>query len=106
MKKIIFCFGTLFMLGNLTVMKGATNGSTVRAYAQIDSKKVKVNENKLPEAVKKTLESGDYKDWKVEEVYLFKENDKADKKEFYQVTLRKDYTTKSINIDKDGNVIS
>lgn len=111
MKKIIFCLGTLLMLGNFTTAVVAKTNSA-NAYAQIDSRKTKVSENKLPEAVKKTLEGNDYKDWKIEEVYLFKENVKKGKdgnknaEEFYQVTLRKDYTTKTINIDTDGNVIS
>lgn len=102
MKRTIFALGVVLLTGTLmaAVNETATKGTTIAISAQVDANKVKITEDQLPQPVKTTLAKDDYKDWKVDAAYFYKGD-----KEYYQVVLKKDTETKTVNFDKDGNVV-
>ena len=102
MKRTIFALGAVLLTGTLMagVNETATKGTNVAISAQVDANKVKITEDQLPQAIKTTLAKDDYKDWKVDTAYFYKGD-----KEYYQVVLKKDTETKTVNFDKDGNVV-
>jgi hypothetical protein len=70
---------------------------TVAAMHQED--KVKIQEDTLPEAVKKALKGDEYKDWTVSAAYLIKSADQ------YEIELKKGAETKTVKLDKEGKVL-
>lgn len=96
MKRIVFALGAMLFTGYL-MANGTVKESTI-VVAQADTIKEKISEDQLPAAVKTTLAKDEYKDWKVDAVYLYK-------KEYYQVVLKKDMDTRTVNFDKDGKLV-
>jgi len=74
------------------------HGKVYSSVIPDNTKKVKIPEDKLPQPVQDALTDDINKGWKIEVVYLVQED-----QEYYQVTLKKDFDKKTINIDKDGN---
>ena len=101
MKRTIFALGVVLLTGTLMAGVNETaKGSSIMICLQEDANKVKITEDQLPQAIKTTLAKDDYKDWKVDAAYYYKGD-----KEYYQVVLKKNTDTKTVNFDKDGNVV-
>jgi len=103
MKKIVLICGILLLFGNLISGRKAsivTNGKSDNAFVLIDTKIVKISEEKLPQAIKDVLKNEIDKGWKIDNIYLIKQEP-----EFYQITLKKDSSTKMKNLDKNGKLV-
>lgn len=102
MKKMIFAIGAMLLTGTMiSGVNGMVNENTsTMIAAQVDTNKEKITEDQLPQAVKDKLAKDEYKDWKVDAAYSYKGD-----KEYYQVVLKKGTDTKTVNLDKDGNVV-
>lgn len=103
MKKIALVCGIMLLSGNLiTGLKAAivTNGKSDNGLILIDTKIVKISEEKLPQAIKNALKNEIDKGWKIDDIYLIKQSP-----EFYQITLKKDSSTKMKNLDKNGKIV-
>lgn len=89
------------MLSLSVVSAGAVSitGTDHSPLVQQD-KKVKIKPEDLPDAVKTTLNSDDYKDWEISAAY------KHEDTEIYEVELKSGAETKTLKFDKDGNQIS
>jgi len=102
MKRVFFALGALLLTGSLFagVNEIVNKSDDIAVSIQVDSPKEKITVDQLPQAVKKALAGDDYKDWTIDTVYLVKGD-----KEYYQIALKKDTNTKTVNFDKDGNVV-
>jgi hypothetical protein len=103
MKKIILICGIMLVSGNLLIGLKASivsNGKSDIGFVLIDTKIVKVSEEKLPIAIKNVLKSEIDKGWKINDIYLIKQDP-----EFYQITLKKDNSTRVKNLDKNGKLV-
>jgi hypothetical protein len=105
MKKVLFA--SLALAGSITLANAQTTESTPAtsapateqvAPAQQDEK-VKIKSEDLPEAVKKSLNSDDYRGWLVSAAY----EDKA--KGEYEVELKNGAEVKTMKFDKEGKKI-
>jgi hypothetical protein len=74
-----------------------TAGATIAA----DDNKTPVDPANLPEAIKKTLATDQYKDWQVVSAALVK-----GKNEYYELQMKKGEETTALKFDKNGNVVS
>jgi hypothetical protein len=98
MKKHILL--SVLMVGACTLMTqaqtqpGADNAVKTENAIQ---EKMEIKADALPEAVKKTLASDEYKGWEVSKAY--------DAKGTYEVELKKGAETKTVKFDKDGKVV-
>jgi hypothetical protein len=95
MKKVILSLLVLVFVSGSVAHAALTN--TVVSVYQED--KVKIQEDTLPEAVKKTLKGAEYKGWTVSAAYLIKSADQ------YEIELKKGAETKTVKLDKEGKVI-
>lgn len=102
MKKIILS-AALFAFAGLATVKASDVKNPIVITAQQDSvTKTPVELKDLPEAVKTTLASDKYKEWTPTAAFLVT---KADKSEHYQVDVKKEEQTASLNLTKEGAVI-
>jgi hypothetical protein len=97
MKKQIFV--SAILLGACSLMASAQTqpGTEAAKKENVVQEKTEIKAENLPEAVKKTLAGGDYKDWEISKAYVIKE--------VYEVELKKATETKTIKLDKDGKWI-
>lgn len=100
MKKIMLSLMVLALAGVVTV--NANNKQGVVVVQQQDEKMpVKVEE--LPDAVKATLATDDYKEWKAEKAFHVKPATGA---EHFEIELKKGEEAKTVKLDKDGKVVA
>ncbi|MXV51884.1 hypothetical protein GS399_12940 [Pedobacter sp. HMF7647] len=104
MKKIILSAAAVAILGI-----SATKASTItRPYIstntiqQDSTQKATVKLTDLPEAVKTTLTSDEFKEWIPSAAFLVKSKDA----EYYEVQVTKGQETKAVKIDKYGKPVS
>jgi hypothetical protein len=97
MKKVIFSFLVLLLAGGTFANASMISPTTAATQQQDDKMKIKPEE--LPEAVKTTLQSADYKGWAISTAYHLKSADQ------YEVELKKGTETKTVKLDKEGKVV-
>jgi|SRR5688572_164869 hypothetical protein len=97
MKKVIFSFLVLLLAGGTFANTSMISPTAVATQQQDDKMKIKPEE--LPEAVKTTLQSADYKGWAVSAAYHLKSADQ------YEVELKKGTETKTVKLDKEGKIV-
>jgi hypothetical protein len=102
MKKIILSAAILAFAGLTTVKANDIKAPIAISALQDSVTKTPVELKDLPDAVKATLSSEKYKEWIPTAAFLVT---KADKSEHYQVDVKKQEETASLNIGKDGVVI-
>ena len=102
MKKIILSAAFLAFAGLTTVKASEIKVPVVISAVQDSVTKTPVEVKDLPDAVKTTLASDKYKEWIPTAAFLVT---KADKSEHYQIDVKKQEETASLNIGKDGVVI-
>ncbi|MBL7713414.1 MAG: hypothetical protein JNL13_13160 [Chitinophagaceae bacterium] len=78
----------------------ATAGATIATDASEDNRTA-VDPANLPEAIKKTLASDQYKGWQLVSASLVK-----GKTEYYELQMKKGEETTALKLDKNGNVVS
>ncbi len=78
------------------------NSAAVTQLSGTDQDKVEVKPEDLPEAVKTTLASEPYNEWKVEKAYAVTTEDG---KSYYEINLSKGEETATVNLDKDGKKV-
>jgi len=103
MKRIFLICGIILLSGHLIAELKASivnNWKSVNGIVLSDTKIVKILEEKLPQTIKDALKNDIDKGWKIDDIYLIKEDP-----EFYQITLKKDITTKIKNLDKNGKLV-
>jgi hypothetical protein len=100
MKKVILIAAIASILGSGAIYAGNLSGKINAEIAQQNDKKKKVNEEDLPETVKKVLKNDTYKDWKVDQAFLVEGAD------YYKIELKKDDQKQTLNLDKYGNKVS
>jgi hypothetical protein len=99
MKKVMLIAAIACFIGSGSVFASTTSVKNIE-FAQQKDKKKKVNEEDLPDAIKRYLGKDTYKDWKVDQAYLFEEAG------YYKIELKKDDQTQTLNLDKYGNKVS
>ncbi|RYE28804.1 MAG: hypothetical protein EOP48_33140 [Sphingobacteriales bacterium] len=102
MKKIILSAAFLAVAGLTTVKANDLSSQMTVAVQQDSTTKTPVEIKDLPEPVAKTLQSDPLKDWTPTSAFLVTN---ADKSSHYLINLKKEEETKTVQIDKDGNVI-
>jgi hypothetical protein len=96
MKKVIAILSLVLFAGALQTTFAVTPATVVVA---LQDELVKITTDELPEAVKKTLASADYKGWAVEEAYHNKTKDQ------YELKVKKEVETKTLKFSQDGKEI-
>lgn len=76
--------------------------STNSAYSYAIQEKVSVKPEDLPEAVKKTLNSGSLEGWKVISAFQITN---VDKTQYYDINLQKGEESVRIKLDKEGKLM-
>lgn len=98
MKRI---FLSAMVLGLVTVTtvnaKPLTNATVIVADNQDETP---VKQEDLPEPVKTSLASDDYKDWEFVSAVSFKKEEAT----FYKITLKKGEESKTVTMDAEGKV--
>jgi hypothetical protein len=106
MKKVLFA--SLALVGSLTLANAQTTESTPATesstttsttVATQQDQKAKIKSEDLPEAVKKSINSEDYRGWLISAAY----EDKA--KGQYEVELKNGAEVKTVRFDKEGKKI-
>jgi hypothetical protein len=113
MKKVLFA--SLALAGSLTLANAQTTESTpatdkpatetsvstssTTVTSTTQDEKVKIKSEELPEAVKKSLNSEDYRGWLISAAY----EDKA--KGQYEVEVKNGAEVKTLKFDKEGKKI-
>ncbi len=104
MKRIIIASAALFFAAITNVNAATTdNNFTVATTVKSDSTETRtaVKPEELPEAVKQTLASDDYKGWAPSTIFLVK-----GASEYYEVTLTKEGSeANTVKIDKEGKKV-
>ncbi|RZM24409.1 MAG: hypothetical protein EOO88_22915 [Pedobacter sp.] len=101
MKKIILSAAFLALAG-LTTVKANDILTPVTVAVQDSTTKTPVELKDLPEPVVKTLQSDPVKEWVPTSAFLVTNPDKTS---HYVINVKKEEETKSLKIDKDGNII-
>lgn len=99
MKKVILIAAIACFIGSGSLFAGTISDKNIE-FAQQKDKKKKVNEEELPDGVKRVLSKDTYKDWKFDQAYLFEEAG------YYKIELKKDDQKQTLNLDKYGNKVS
>lgn len=103
MRRFIYVIIALFTLGVSEAQTGDLRTPS-QLIADPDHDRIKIQPEDLPQPVKNALAQKEYQDWKINEAYLVKNRKTgADYYEYYEVILKKDAETKTVNLDKDGN---
>jgi hypothetical protein len=108
MKKVLFA--SLALAGSLTLANAQTTESTpatenssvstsTTTTTASQDEKVKIKSEDLPEAIKKSLNSDDYRGWLISAAY----EDKA--KGQYEVEVKNGAEVKTLKFDKEGKKI-
>lgn len=102
MKKVIVASAALFFAAISSNVKAATISRKAPIICSINSDSTEtrtaVKPEELPEAVKQTLASDDYKGWTPSTLFLVKGGT-----EYYEVTLTKEGSqANTVKIDKEG----
>ena len=103
MKRVVLFCGIMLLSGIFITGLNASIlriGKTDHGLVLIDTKIVRVSEENLPQAIKNVLKNEKDKGWKIEDIYLIKQDP-----EFYQITLKKDGSSKLKNLDKNGKLV-
>ena len=100
MKNLCYALIAMFAITATVSTTANADSKSIYSYQQDEKKPVKAAE--LPEAVKTSLTSTDYKGWEISEAFHVK---KADGKECYEVTLKSADKTKTVKLDKDGKIV-
>jgi hypothetical protein len=69
------------------------------SVVQMADEKIKIKNEELPEAVKKTLAGDEYKGWEVSNAYMYKESGT------YEVEVKKGTELKTFKFDKEGKLV-
>ncbi|SEL04287.1 intein N-terminal splicing region [Chitinophaga rupis] len=101
MKNLMLSLVVVALSGVVTVNANAHKPVIAKVQLQDEKKPVKVEE--LPDAVKATLASDDYKEWKADKAFWVKPATGA---EYYEVELKKGEEAKTVKLDKDGKVVA
>ncbi len=102
MKKIILSAAFLAFAGIATVQANEVTSPVAITVAQDSTTKTPVKLEELPDAVKATLQSDNYKEWVPTTAFLVTA---ADKSEHYLIDVKKGEETGSLKIGKDGAII-
>ena len=102
MKKIILSAAFLALAGLTTVKANDIKNPVIVAVSQDSTTKTAVELKDLPEAVTKTLQSDPVKEWTATSAFLVTNSDKTS---HYLINVKKEEETKTLKIDKDGNII-
>lgn len=102
MKKLILSAAFLAFAGIASVQANEIKTVAPLVLQQDSTTKTPVKIEELPDAVKATLSSDQYKDWAPLAAYLISDGKKI---EYYQVDVKKAEETTSLKIGKDGVVI-
>lgn len=102
MKKLMFAF--VAMLGSVAFVNAQDESNAVKAPApetavQQQDEKVKIKSEELPEAVKKALETQDYRGWLIDAAFKYTAT------ETYEVSLKNGAETKVVKFSKDGKKV-
>ena len=102
MKKVFFAASALFLsITFVNAQSTATESSTTTAATTtVQQEKVKIKSEDLPDAVKKSLNSDEYRGWLINSAYLISDADKS--KAIYEVEVKNGAETKTFKFDKDG----
>ncbi|MBX2896732.1 MAG: hypothetical protein KF763_14900 [Cyclobacteriaceae bacterium] len=96
MKKVIAILSLVLFAG---VTQATFGVSSLPIAVETQDELVKITTDELPEAVKQTLATADYKSWTVEEAYHNKTKD------HYELKVKKEAETKTLKFAKDGKEI-
>ena len=100
MKKLFFSISlVLFSAVMVFAQETVKETAVIEQGNDVQDEKVEIMTDELPEAVRTTLSTEEYKDWTIEKAYHIKTNN------HYEVKLKKGSESKSIKFDKDGNVV-
>lgn len=102
MKKVILSVATLTLFTAASFAQDAAVAiatPVAEATAQGEDKK-KVEESALPEAIKKTLSSDQYKEWKLVSAWHV-----TGKQEYYLLDMKKGDENTTLKMNKEGQVI-
>lgn len=99
MKKLFLSFIAMSLIALGAVNASAVSSTYAPATVAQDDK-VKLKNEELPETVKTTLKGDAYKDWTISAAYHVKSSNQ------FEIELKKDNETKTIKLDKDGNLIT
>ena len=100
MRKVVF--GSFMLILALSALQtGQVSASHILVQINAQSK-VAVRPEDLPEAVKSTLASDDYADWKVTNAYLVTRENST---QYFEVNLKKGEESLTVNIDKYGRKV-
>jgi hypothetical protein len=100
MKKLFFSISlVLFSAVMVFAQETVKETAVIEQGNDVQDEKVEIKADELPEAVRTTLSTEEYKDWTIEKAYHIKTNN------HYEVKLKKGSESKSIKFDKDGNVV-
>lgn len=102
MKNLIVGMAILAFAGVTTVKASSINPTMHTLSVQDSTAKTPVKIEELPDAVKATLSSDQYKDWTPTGAFKITE---ANKPAYYQVDVKKGEETTSLKIGADGSVI-
>src|SRR5690606_10739580 len=100
MKKLFFSISlVLFSAVMVFAQETVKETAVIEQGNDVQDEKVEIKTDELPEAVRTTLSTEEYKDWTIEKAYHIKTHN------HYEVKLKKGSESKSIKFDKDGNVV-
>jgi len=99
MEKVIAVFLFVLLAGGVTQSASANEGVLGVSMLYQQEEKVKITQDELPEAVKKTLAKPEYKDWVIESVVHNKTKDN------FELNVRKGGEVKTLKFSKDGSEI-
>ncbi|MCE7058465.1 hypothetical protein [Dyadobacter sp. CY343] len=100
MRKLIFAT-ILALLAICNLPSGKLRAANL-PHIPIAQEKVAVRPEDLPEAVKSTLASDDYAEWKVSSAYIVKRDNNA---QYYEINLKKGEESLTVNLDKYGRKV-
>ncbi|MBX2967239.1 MAG: hypothetical protein KF845_13925 [Cyclobacteriaceae bacterium] len=106
MKKVFFSMIAILMLSTTVLMaqepvknEAKEGQAAIEQQVPVQDEKVEIKAEELPQAVRTTLATEEYKDWTIEKAYHLKTLD------YYEVKLKNGAESKSVKFDKDGNVV-
>jgi hypothetical protein len=106
MKKTIVLSFALVVFGAIAAnAQNATPAAVTQTTEKTEAKpsdRTPVKQDALPEPVKKTLASEEYKGWEVGEIFWVT----GDKGAYYEIHLKQVEKTIMVNIDKEGKKVS
>jgi len=95
-------FAFVAMLGSVAFVNAQDESNNAKApetTVQQQDEKVKIKSEELPEAVKKALETQDYRGWLIDAAFKYTAT------ETYEVSLKNGAETKVVKFSKDGKKV-